>query len=147
LSGAEGTAPSKITEAGFFRILQEGMPGWATTPLEFLLLERGRVVVRLEPGPENLRPGGTVAGPFLFALADLATYAVVLSVVGEVPLAVTTDATIHFLRRPTLGPLIARGRILKHGRRLAVGDVVIEHEDEPGSPVAHGIMTYSIPPA
>ena len=143
----ESPTASRITREGFFRILREGMPAWSATPLEILTLERGRVVLRLTPGPENMRPGGTVAGPLLFALADLATYAAVLSVVGAVPLAVTTDATIHFLRRPRPGPLVARGRILKHGRRLAVGDVLIEHEGEPDAPVAHAVMTYSIPPA
>jgi uncharacterized protein (TIGR00369 family) len=115
-------------------------------PFQVVSLERGRVALRLTPDQADTRPGGTIAGPVLFALADLALYAAVMSVVGEVPLAVTTDATIHFLRRPRPLPLVAKGRILKHGRRLAVGDVVIVHEGEDDAPVAHAVMTYSIPP-
>jgi acyl-coenzyme A thioesterase PaaI-like protein len=137
---------SSITKEAFFRILREGMPSGAAMPFEIMTLERGHVVLRLTPSQDDTRPGGTVAGPLLFGFADLALYAAVMSVVGEVPLAVTTDATIHFLRRPRPVPLIARGRILKHGRRLAVGDVVIGHEGEEEAPVAHAVLTYSIPP-
>lgn len=140
-----GTA-SRITEADFRRILRDGLPSGAAMPFEVVTLDHGRVELRLKPDHEDTRPGGTIAGPVLFALADLALYAAVMSVVGEIPLAVTTDATIHFLRRPRPLPLIARGRILKHGRRLAVGDVVIVHEGEEDAPVAHAVMTYSIPP-
>jgi uncharacterized protein (TIGR00369 family) len=136
---------ARITEAAFLRVLREGMPSAAELPIDLLTLERGRCVVRMRTGPADVRPGGTVAGPVLFQLADLAMYAAVLSAVGEVPLAVTTDATIHFLRRPRATALIARGRLLKEGKRLVVGEVEIEHEGEEGAPVAHAVMTYSVP--
>jgi uncharacterized protein (TIGR00369 family) len=82
----------------------------------------------------------------LFALADLAVYAAVMTSVGPMPLAVTTDATIHFLRRPRAGVLIARAHLLKEGRRLVVGEVTLENEGEAEGPVAHAVMTYSVPP-
>jgi uncharacterized protein (TIGR00369 family) len=138
---------ARITEARFLRVLREGMPSGAALPIEIVSLVRGRCVVRMRTGPADIRPGGTVAGPVLFQLADLAVYAAVMSAVGEVPLAVTTDATIHFLRRPLATTLIARARLLKEGKRLVVGEVEIEHEGEPGMPVAHAVMTYSVPPA
>ena len=138
---------ARITEATFVRILREGMPSGAAMPFDVVALERGRCVLRMRTGPSDVRPGGTVAGPVLFGLADLAIYAAVLSVVGDVPLAVTTDATIHFLRRPRATTLVARARILKEGHRLVVGEAEIEHEGEEGKPVAHAVMTYSVPPA
>ena len=127
------------------RILREGGPPGAAMPIDIVTLERGRSVIRMPTGPADVRSGGTVAGPVLFGLADLAIYAAVLSAIGEVPLAVTADATIHFLRRPRPTTLIARARLLKEGRRLVVGEVEIEHEGEEGAPVAHAVMTYSLP--
>jgi uncharacterized protein (TIGR00369 family) len=135
-----------ITPDTFLRILREGMPSGAGMPLDILTLERGRSVLRMRTGPAEVRPGGTVSGPVVFGLADLAVYAAVLSAIGEVPLAVTTDATIHFLRRPRATTLIARARLLKEGQRLLVGEAEIEHEGEEGAPVAHAVMTYSVPP-
>lgn len=138
---------SRITEEQFMQVLREGLPSGAAMPFRFLSLERGACVIRMTPDQNATRPGGTVAGPVLFGLADLAVYATVMSFAGFVPLAVTTDATMHFLRRPNAVPLIARARLLKEGKRLAVCDVTIAHESEPDAPVAHAVMTYSIPPA
>ena len=99
---------SAITAEEFRQVLREGMPSGNAMPFEVVSLERGLALLRLKTGPEDLRPGETVAGPLLFAFADLAMYAAVMSVLGKVPLAVTTDATIHFLRRPQAGILVAR---------------------------------------
>ncbi|HEY6033929.1 MAG TPA: PaaI family thioesterase [Kofleriaceae bacterium] len=126
-------------------MLRDGMPSAAGTPYEVLALEHGVAVLRLTTGPEAIRPGGTVSGPVLFAFADLAMYAAVMSVVGKLPLAVTTDATIHFLRKPLPGALVARARILKQGKRLVIGDVMI-HDEGDDAAVAHVVMTYSVPP-
>jgi uncharacterized protein (TIGR00369 family) len=137
---------SRITAEDFMQVLREGMPGSAATPFDVVTLEHGIAVLRLETGPEMLRPGETVAGPVLFWFADLAMYAAVMSVVGKVPLAVTTDAAIHFLRRPKAGVLVARAAILKEGKRLVVGDVRIAPEGHDDEVVAHVVMTYSVPP-
>jgi acyl-coenzyme A thioesterase PaaI-like protein len=94
---------SRITAEAFKQVLRDGMPSGAAMPFEVVTLERGRVVIRLPTGKEDLRPGDTVSGPVLFQLADLAVYAAVMTVVGPVPLAVTTDATVHFLRKPRAG--------------------------------------------
>ncbi len=95
----------------------------------------------------HLRPGGTVSGPSLFMLADVAFYLNVLSVIGPVPLAVTTNANINFMRRPDPKGLIAVSHIMKLGQRLAVGDVSIYSVDDTAyeNPVAHASMTYAIP--
>ena len=91
----------------------------------------------------HLRPGGTVSGPTQMMLADTAAYFLVLSLVGPVPLAVTTHLSINFMRKPAPGPLEADARILKLGKRLAVCDVLL---GDPEAPVAHAQVTYSIPP-
>ncbi len=92
-----------------------------------------------------LRPGGTVSGPTLMALADAAMYIVLLSAIGPVGLAVTTNLNINFLRKsPMKRDLLAEAKILKLGKRLAVGEVVLLSE-ESDEPVAHATVTYSIP--
>lgn len=105
----------------------------------------GQALMRLEPADRHLRPGGTVSGPALFTLADYAAYAAILAHIGPVALAVTTNLTINFLRRPPPGPLIGNCRILKLGKRLAVVEVAIAPDDD-GDIVAHATGTYSIPP-
>ena len=93
----------------------------------------------------QLRPGGTVSGPTMMGLADTVMYALVLSAIGKVPLAVTTNLSINFLRKPELKPLIAEARMLKLGKALAVGDIIIRSEGSDDA-VAHAVVTYSIPP-
>jgi uncharacterized protein (TIGR00369 family) len=94
-----------------------------------------------------LRPGGTVSGPTLMALADVAMYVVLLAAIGPVGLAVTTNLNINFLLRAPAGrDLVADARILKLGKRLAVGEVGL-FSDGTDDPVAHVTATYSIPPA
>lgn len=94
-----------------------------------------------------LRPGGTIAGPVMMGLADAALYALVLSRIGPVELAVTTQLSINFLRKPAPGDVIAEARMLKLGKRLAVGEVsLFSASDTAREPVAHATGTYSIPP-
>jgi acyl-coenzyme A thioesterase PaaI-like protein len=101
--------------------------------------------VRYVAGEAQLRPGGTISGPTMMGRADTVMYALVLSAIGKVPLAVTTNLSINFLRKPELKPLVADGRMLKLGKTLAVGDVIIRSEGR-DEPVAHAVVTYSIPP-
>ncbi|MFO1226653.1 PaaI family thioesterase [Roseateles sp.] len=96
-------------------------------------------------GEAELRPGGTVSGPVMMALADVALYAAVLARVGLEPLAVTTNLAIHFLRKPRADArVLARCRLIKLGRRLAVGEVWVYSEGE-DDPVAHATGTYALP--
>ncbi|MDB6182803.1 PaaI family thioesterase [Paracoccus fistulariae] len=104
------------------------------------------VTARLLVNDSHLRPGGTISGPSMFALADVSIYCVVLSRIGKVALAVTTNASIDFLRKPVAGKdLLAKCRLLKLGRALAVADALIYSEGS-DDPVARCSMTYSIPP-
>ncbi|WP_207103003.1 PaaI family thioesterase [Paracoccus shandongensis] len=105
-----------------------------------------RLVARLRVDARHLRPGGTVGGPAIFALADVAIYCAILSRIGPVALAVTTNASIDFMRKPEAGrDLLAECRILKLGRSLAVAEALV-FPDEGADPVARCSMTYAIPP-
>jgi uncharacterized protein (TIGR00369 family) len=100
--------------------------------------------LRLLYHPRHLRPGGTISGPAMFTLADVAFYMVVLAHRGPVALAVTTNLNINFLRKPEPGDLLAEARLLKLGKRLAVGEVLITAATG-GDLVAYATGTYSIP--
>ncbi|WP_323010300.1 PaaI family thioesterase [Paracoccus sp. (in: a-proteobacteria)] len=109
-------------------------------------LDDTQLTARLMVSEQHLRPGGTISGPAMFALADVTIYLAILARIGEVALAVTTNASIDFMRKPEAGcDLLAECRILKLGRILAVGDVLIRSEGAV-EPVARCSMTYSIPP-
>lgn len=108
-------------------------------------VDEDRLIARLRVTEAHLRPGGTVSGPSIFALADVAIYGVILSRIGRVPLAVTTSASIDFLRKPAAGrDLLAECRLLKLGRLLAVADALVRSEGDE-APVARASMTYAIP--
>jgi len=105
------------------------------------------IIMRLIVTNSHLRPGGTVSGPSMFSLADVSVYLATLAMIGPQALAVTTNLSMDFMRKPEAGrDLIAKARILKLGRVLAVGDVLIYSEGN-DDPVARASMTYSIPPA
>lgn len=101
--------------------------------------------VRLRYDPRHLRPGGTISGPSLMMLSDTAMYLALLGMIGPVALAVTTNLNINFLRKPEQADVIAECKLLKLGKRLAVGEVTM-FTDGVGEPVAHATVTYSIPP-
>lgn len=101
--------------------------------------------LRMVASDHLMRPGGTVSGPSMFLLADVAVYAAVLGELGEAALeAVTTNLNINFLSRPPLADLVARARLIKLGRRLAVGEVEI-HSEGAADIVAHAMATYALP--
>ena len=115
---------------------------------EFVVEEitRDGVIVRLITSEKHLRPGGTISGPSMFALADVGVYFAILSRIGPVALTVTTNCSIDFMRKPAANTdLIAECRLLKVGRVLAVGEVLIFSEGG-SEPVARASLTYSIPP-
>ncbi|WP_223427155.1 PaaI family thioesterase [Tateyamaria pelophila] len=105
------------------------------------------VTLRLLVQNRHLRPGGTVSGPAMFGLADVAAYMVTLAHIGPRALAVTTNCSIDFMRKPAAGvDLLAYGRLLKLGKTLSVSDVLIYSEGT-DKPVARASLTYAIPPA
>ena len=108
-------------------------------------LQQGYARVIQNITQENLRPGGTVSGPTIFSLVDIGMYILLLAHIGKEPLAVTTNCSIDFLKKPTMDEeLFADCNLLKLGKTLSVGDVLIYSEDI-NEPVAHASLTYSIP--
>ncbi len=136
---------SKVSVAEFNALMIAEMPWAIEAGLSVDSLGDGQAVMRLAFNNSMLRPGGTVSGPTMMMLADANMYGVVLSAIGIVKLAVTTSFNINFLQRPSPADLIAEGRALKIGRRLAVIEVNI-HSDGYDDVVAHATGTYSIPP-
>lgn len=108
-------------------------------------LHPSAIAVSMQATGDNLRPGGTVSGPTMFALADITAYLLVLAHIGEVALAVTTNLSINFLSKPLPGPLIGHGHLLKLGKRLAVCEIHI-HSVGSETLIAQATATYSIPP-
>ena len=101
--------------------------------------------VRRRFSERSLRPGGTISGPTMMGLTDFSMYVAILASIGPVPLAVTTNLNINFLRKPEPRDLIAEVKLIKLGKRLAVGEVEI-YCDGDDEMVAHATATYSIPP-
>ncbi|MGY9009340.1 MAG: PaaI family thioesterase [Rhodobacterales bacterium] len=104
------------------------------------------LIVRHKIDESHLRPGGTISGPTMFSLADISLYILTMSRIGPALLAVTTNCSMDFMRKPKAGSdLLAKTRLLKLGKNLCVGDVLIFSEGLE-KPVARASMTYSIPP-
>jgi uncharacterized protein (TIGR00369 family) len=138
--------PAGLSKEELERLLSAELPAMVNphSGVSILEVRHGFCRVRQAFNPSSLRPGGTISGPTMMALADFAMYVGVLASIGPVPLAVTINLNINFLRKPAARDLIAECRLLKLGKRLAVGEVAIRSEgmDEP---VAHATSTYSIP--
>lgn len=106
----------------------------------------GSATVTQEIGQEHLRPGDTVSGPLLMAVADVALYVAILGAIGIVPLTVTTSLTINFLRKPSpRKPIVGVCELIKVGRTLIVGEVAL-YSGRGEEMVAKAVGTYSIPP-
>jgi uncharacterized protein (TIGR00369 family) len=138
-------AESRLSPEAFLQLVQSGVPFARYLHMSMVSMHYGQVVMRMAYHPDTIRPGGTISGPALMTLADCAMYGVVLSAIGRVELAVTTNLNINFLHRPAQADVIAEGRLLKLGRRLAVCEIIL-HSEAHDEPVAHVTGTYSIPP-
>ena len=149
MNGDEGAAAAtpRLTAAGFRALMDEQMPFCALMGIAVDAIGPESARLRAVYDERFLRPGGTVAGPIMMGLADAAMYALVLSRIGPVELAVTTELSINFLRKPAPGDVLAEARLLKLGKRLAVGEVRLWSEAGAADElVAHVTSTYSIPP-
>jgi uncharacterized protein (TIGR00369 family) len=135
----------KITVEEFQDLIEEHLPLVELFGIRTTAIGAGTASMRMHFNPSLMRPGGTVAGPALMALADVTLYAVVLGLIGKVELAVTTNLGINFLRKPGPADVLAEGRILKLGKRLAVAECSLHSVDD-DELVAHVTGTYSIPP-
>jgi len=143
---AQAAKPAAMTIAQLDHFLATEFPQvfHAHSGLSIEAVWHGGGRVRQAYQAQFIRPGGTISGPTMMALGDFAMYVGVLASIGPVPLAVTTNLSINFLRKPEARDLVAECRLLKLGKRLAVGEVNI-YSDGIDEPVAHVTSTYSIP--
>lgn len=138
---------SAISAEAFDALVHRNIGVSAMFDFRVARLERGLAEIELPFDERFLRPGGTISGPTMMTLADTALYGAVLSILGPVPLAVTTDLSFHFVRRPPAADIRCVARILKPGRRLMVGE--FHHytgADQPDPLICFGSGTYSVPP-
>ena len=136
---------SKVSIEDVLQLVDEQLPFATEHGFTLESLGEGTATVRAPYLSKFLRPGDTIAGPVMMGLADYGIYAALLSKIGIVPLAVTTNLNINFLSRPGPYDMIAEARMIKTGKRLAVGEVEIFSEGS-DTLVAHVTATYSIPP-
>jgi uncharacterized protein (TIGR00369 family) len=137
---------ARIGAEEFQELARHGVPYVGQLGCVVERLRAGDVLIRLPYSDLIQRPGGTICGPALMALADITLYGLVMSLIGRVELAVTTSMAVHFLTRPAPRDVLAEGRILKLGRRLAVGEVLMRSDGDP-RPICQVTGTYAIPPA
>lgn len=135
----------KISVAEFNDIIKEDLPWAHELGVAATEIGKGAATLMVPYDAKMLRPGGTMSGPTMMMLADACMYAVILSEIGVVKLAVTTNLNINFLRKPEPRDLYGKGSVLKLGKRLAVMAVDLYSEGSDAL-VAHATGTYSIPP-
>lgn len=140
-----GGSDGVIDKQEFEAIVRHDVPLVGSFDIQVADIGEGEITLTMPYQDRFVRPGGTVMGPALFGLADVALYGAVMSALGRVDLAVTTNMTINFLRRPRPAPVRAEARLIKLGKRLAYGEVLLFSGDD-DDPVAHATGTYSIPP-
>lgn len=125
------------------RILREGVPLAGAWGVQVRAAEGGQALLWLPQHADLLRPGGTVSGPALMALADMAMWCALLSLSEGRDESVTANLSITFLRRPKPRPVLAEAKVLKYGRTLAYGEVALRSEDGPEA-VAHVTTTWAV---
>lgn len=140
--------------AALQQFLDEHFPQAKSAGFTIDQLDHERLTLRLPCDTQHLRPGGTISGPVQMMLADSAMYLALLARLGPVALAVTSSLEIHFLRKAGVGDLLAEARLIKLGKRLAVGLVELREAGAANEPptaardrglLAHATVTYSLP--
>jgi uncharacterized protein (TIGR00369 family) len=134
-----------MSAAELIALMHRAFPQANAEKFQIERVEDGFVRFRYRAAYEDLRPGDTVSGPTLMALSDVGMYFAVLAAIGPVVLAVTTSLNINFLRKPSPGELVVETKMLKLGKRLAVGEVFVFGSDNERDAVSHATVTYSIP--
>lgn len=142
---SSGSTNAKIYAEEFLEIVRNGVPYIGQLGISAERWNAGKITLRLPCHQLVERPGGTICGPALMGLADITLYGVVMTLIGRAELALTTDLNFHFLSKPALVDVLAEGRVLKLGRRLMVGEVMM-YSDGKTQPICQASGSYAIPP-
>lgn len=141
----QGVAVEGLTAGQVQLLIRSGVPMAEDIDLRIERLDATGVRARVPYQDKLVRPGGTLSGPTIMALADAAMYAVVLGRLGRVEMAVTANLNINFLSRPAAIDLLAEARILRLSRRQAVCEVGVFSAGAEDELVAHVTGTYALP--
>jgi len=144
MTDAPNAASLRLNAAQLNDFMARAFPGVERGPGVVAEAEPGRVRCVIPFNPLSLRPGGVISGPTMMSMADTAAYALVLAHIGEVPMAVTTSLTIHFLRPCKPGDLVADATLLRLGRRIATCDIRLWTEAA-DKIAAQATVAYAIP--
>lgn len=140
-----GSTSGQFTVATLQQISEFMAESFPLSKVSIETVDAVSATVRHRIGIQELRPGGTVAGPVLMAVADAALYVAIFGRLGIIPLAVTTSLTVNFLRKPASGQdIVGVCKLMKAGRSLAVGEVWL-YSAGSDEPVAHAVGTYALP--
>lgn len=105
-------------------------------------LARGRATLVLETQKQHLHPQGAVHGGVIATLADTALAMALLTLLPAGTEMATVEMSINYLSAHRRGRLRAEARVLRTGRRIAVGEVDVRNPA--GALVAKSLLTYSI---
>lgn len=141
----KGAIVAELTAQQVQALIRDGLPMAEDLDLRIDQLDSNGVLARVPFHARLVRPGGTLSGPTIMALADAAMYAVVLGRLGRVEMAVTANLNINFLVKPLPVDLIAHARILRLSRRQAVCEVELYSQGNADELVAHVTGTYALP--
>jgi uncharacterized protein (TIGR00369 family) len=143
---AKSPLTARMTAAEITELLDREFPQLLVDGRSYVIEDAnyGFARMRLLYHPRHLRPGGTVSGPSMFALADLSLYVAILASIGPEVLTVTTNLNINFMRKPEPKDLIGTCRLFKLGKRQVVGEVAL-CSDGSDELVAHATGTYARP--
>jgi len=103
------------------------------------------VVLRMPFSERLCREGGTVCGQALMALADTSMVFAVAAASGRYRPMTTVDMTTHMMKPVSNSDVLARTRILRLGRSMAFGQVLIFPESK-NEPVASASLAYALLP-
>lgn len=137
---------AEITEQELDEIVAASIPWVGDLGLKVEAIGEGTCRARLPFGPRKVRPGGTVAGPMLVALASYAAYVAVLSAAGRVEQAAVVSQSATFFKG-TAGDVLAEARIVNRGRRLVTTETLLLAADPAATLLAQVTAIYSLPAA
>lgn len=107
----------------------------------------GVAVARFVYDEKWTRPYQIINGGTLMALADVAVYMAIFGRIGIVPLAVTNELKMNFLRPAMGGDVLAEASLMKIGRRVAYATADVYVDGDPDRIVAHATASYILPDA
>jgi uncharacterized protein (TIGR00369 family) len=129
--------------ATMLAVIRRGVPLAGEWGIELLEAEGGRALLRLPASPMLLRPGDTLSGPALMGLADVAMWAALLSLTEGRDDSVTSTMTVNFLRPAGSGAVLAEARLVKRGKRMVFGEILIRAEGSEDI-AAHVTTTWAV---